>query len=362
MQISGTKSYWQLDSGMYFYQINDDTLNNVVNSQLRNGVPVNELYEWNTGKLGWFRLQDDRWTVANGWLEIQDAHHVQVEHCKDQRYTDNYKAHYYSSVGKNNKTSSIDDQTGVYIGHTVIESEPWIDSIILPNSDKKGFERQVIVSTKESPTITINLNLNSQVELKFFFHESDVKDFTAVIHLDKYSSKYLNLTIIEGKGTLLGAVYKNEKKQNSDLAFSTNIDAVDGRLRNSTIILLLPSDVNSSRYLCLHPTDKSNLELCKWIEYHAVPLEHIDISREWYNNQGECPGCNEMTWNSFLQYLNPKQWFDGISSASEAFAMIVEIGFYLIVIIIVIAICKRCVCPFLKLIVCGGSKSSKPAD
>lgn len=355
MQISGTKSYWQLDSGMYFYE------NQTSNSKLRTGVPINELYEWNTGKLGWFRLQDEHFTVANGWLEIQDAHHVQVEHCKDQRYTDNYKAHFFSNQGKNATKTEEQAIAGVYLGHTVEESEPWIESILLP-SGALGVDRQIVVDTKEAPTISIDLTLNSKVELKFLFHNSELKDFFGVIQLDKHSNKFINLTLIDAKGTLFGALYRDSDKKLADLAFSANVESVKRAIStNSTFLLVLPSNTDSTRYVCLHPSERIGDEVCKWIEYDSVPLEHIDIKVGWTENLGDCPGCNEMTWSSFFNYLNPKQWFDGISSASEAFAMTLEIGFYILVFIAITCVCRRCLCPVMKMLVCFETKPTKPS-
>lgn len=333
IHVNALKPHFQLKEAMFFYELNNN------DASLKTGVPLNELYEWNIGKLGWFRYQDDiqQWTVRNGWIKLQDAHHAQVENCKGQIYTETYNADYYTT-----KSEEV-----VYMGRTVEEEEPWVERTFVDSES-----RYVVVVHSDSPSVSLDLTMNNRLNIKMVHHSSDLKDFSGQIQLDKFSNKFLNITYYEAKGTLIGSVYKTETKIESDMVFSSYVNSLIQT--NLSSIIMLPSAINSSKWVCVHPVDRPEREICRWLLFQAQPLDWFEVPYVWTHNQGDCPGCNEMTFNNFLQYLNPAKWFNGITNSAEAVAVGVEVIFYLVVIVIVIAVCRKCICPLIHWSVCKG--------
>uniref|UniRef100_A0A915J4D3 Uncharacterized protein n=1 Tax=Romanomermis culicivorax TaxID=13658 RepID=A0A915J4D3_ROMCU len=394
VQIGGGKYHRSLNSGMYFYS-NESVHDLQTQSygsrtiELKSGVPVNEQYEWNTGKLGWFRLSSNgHWNILNGWLELQDAHHVTVDDCKSQKYRENYKAHYYSTPTNSDVNNSIrsilngnpqSKINSLFMGHSVKDQEPWIRELSLTASPKDGNEnvleiRQIVVETKDSPSIGIRLSLDSKINFRMLFADSFLSDgFRATIFVDKFSNRFLNISFAGGNlatGTLIGTLFKDDRNSMSDIAFSLHVgpaanqnsDNETSRLETQTspfkrhFLISVPPSISSDRYLCLYPNDKPDFKICKLASYSAQPLEDIQIVRRWQLTKGRCEGCNEFTWNSFVGYLNPKQWFDGVSSFVEALALAVEITFYIFVIACLICLCKKCLFPVLSYCLCSSGK------
>lgn len=339
-QVNALKPHFQLKEAMYFYELHSK------DASLRTGVPLNELYEWNMGKLGWFRFQDDsqQWAVRNGWIKLQDAHHAQVVNCKDQTYAENYNAEYFTTK----------NEDAVYMGSTVEEEEPWVERTFIAVNGTTNW-RHVIVVHSDSPSISLDLTMNNRLNLKLIHHSSDLKDFSGQIQLDKFSNKYLNVTYYDAMGTVIGALYKSETKLESDMVFSSYINSM--KPTNLSSVIMLPSTVNSSKWVCVHPVDRQEHEICRWLLFQAQPLDWFVVPSVWTRNQGDCQGCNEMSFNNFLQYLNPAKWFNGITNSAEAVAVGVEVVFYLILIVVIIAVCRRCVCPLLHWSLCKGEPS-----
>ena len=79
------------------------------------------------------------------------------------------------------------------------------------------------------------------------------------------------------------------------------------------------------------------------------------VPHRWQTNTDECIGCNEVAVANFIQYLNPKQWFDGIGSTSESLALIFELAVYAVVVLLVIALIRKCIWPLFRWTFCTSS-------
>ena len=80
--------------------------------------------------------------------------------------------------------------------------------------------------------------------------------------LDRESNRYLNVSFVSARGTLIGSIYATEQRQKVDVAFSTYVGT--SLPSNFNTILTLPAKVNGSRYVCFHPSGQPDQELCKW--------------------------------------------------------------------------------------------------
>ena len=66
--------------------------------------------------------------------------------------------------------------------------------------------RQVVAYHRSSPRLDITLTFNEQSDVTFLYDESYLEDFQGAIFLDKYSSRYLNITLIGGSGSIIGSI------------------------------------------------------------------------------------------------------------------------------------------------------------
>lgn len=86
---------------------------------------------------------------------------------------------------------------------------------------------------------------------------------------------------------------------------------------------------------CSHPG------ICKLLSFDEVPLRDYIVPHEWVrhasdvllnqtfqaSHQGDCPGCNQFSVKNLMRYLNPHEWFNGVTSATEVAALALEVHF-----------------------------------
>lgn len=274
LSVAGTGSNKHLNNGMYWLRSDEKVL--------RTGLPLNQMQEWDVGKLGWFRLNNGRWEIRAGAVKVQDAHHVKVTDCKAQTYEDSFNAEGYVSMGMN---KVVDVNFIEEHGHPVEELERWIISAQVRNP---ADSRIAVISHREAPALTVDLTMDNRPVIRFFHHRSELVDFSGDILLDKYSNRFLNISFAGSKGTLLGNVYRSMTKEHIDVAFSTYVHSLQPT--NHSSIISLPSSVNGSRWVCFDlsivkcywnysilqvcftPAGEEEAEKCKWFRYHATPL------------------------------------------------------------------------------------------
>ncbi|KAL1229341.1 Cell fusion protein [Trichinella pseudospiralis] len=344
LQLGDLKPVWQLKEGMYVFDLNGD------NFTLRHGLPINRFHEYSSHKLGWLRWQsaEKRWTVRNGRIKLQAAHFVQTVNCLAQEYAETYNADFYVP-GKDNGEKAF------FVGHPVQETERWIRTLELV--DRSSTSRQISVEQNQSPAISITLSFNSTVGMTVLYHGSELGEFVATIHLDSHSNRFINITAMNCKGTLIGQLYRSNMQQTTELVFSSYVGGED-RLQNSTIRIGAPATVNGSRWLCLQPYEKPKLQKCRWATFSAQPLPKVELPHRWTQAQGHCTDCNQISVNNFLKYLNPANWTQGVNGWSEALAVGLEVAFYLLLAVILWAVCRRLICPVLRWTVCGNGRNN----
>ncbi|KHJ40608.1 hypothetical protein D918_09292 [Trichuris suis] len=349
VQLSGVRAAWQLKESMYFYKIGDPHLT------LRHGVPINRFHEHSVNKIGWFRWQEDkqRWDIRNGRIKIQAGHFLSTTNCQQQEYAETYNVDFYESTIK--KDEDKEEQESLFLGHPVTKAEKWISNIRLV--DRSVTSRQIMVEQNESPGIQLTINFNETTGFTLYYHGSEMGDFSGVVQMDSKSNRYLNITMLKAKGTLIGEVFDSNVEDKMEFAFSSYVGSESSR--NVSILIGVPASVNSSKWICLHPYEKADLRKCRWISYSAEPLPLLEMPHGWVQAQGHCVDCNQLSPSNFLSYLNPANWVKGVNGWSEALAVGLEVAFYGVVALIVIALCRRLLCPVVVWSVCSSSGSKK---
>ncbi|VDP10566.1 unnamed protein product [Soboliphyme baturini] len=346
--VNGITPQWQLQEGMYFYEYNATAVT------LRTGIPINRQYEWNLNKLGWFRKRDNQWYIRKGRMKIQAAHFVQTKDCQVQIYSDSYNAEFYVQDGA--EDAMVDDR--VHLGYAVEETEKWIKKIDIPlqQSTSPEPERYLVLHHSLSLAVFLDLQLNMSANVTFHHHGPSISDFRATVITDRHSNTYINLTMFNVQGTIIGNLYKTDAEEETDLVFSTHVG--NGTVQNHTVLLPVQNHIASARWLCMHPYQVQTVK-CRWISYESTPLETANVPYRWVQQKGDCKDCNQHFTSNFLKYLNPSNWINGINGWTEALAVGMEVGLYVLTAIAGIAIFKRLVLPLLRIVVCDFGRKSK---
>uniref|UniRef100_A0A1I8EAZ1 Phlebovirus glycoprotein G2 fusion domain-containing protein n=2 Tax=Wuchereria bancrofti TaxID=6293 RepID=A0A1I8EAZ1_WUCBA len=319
-------------NGMYYFS-ND-------NRQLMMGVRLNEPTESDIHKLGWLRKNANSWLIRNGIIKITDSQHVTIENCKGQRYLTRYNAEYF--------ITSDDRVTDLDLGYPVNEQN-WIEQVEILNDNRA-------VRIVHAEGTVIHISVSSDTRPIIVRHASHLLTFNGTIRMDDQSNRFLNLTILGGKGTLIGYVHRSEDKSSTDWSFSIEIGTAT-RTKFTATIGGIPTGIISDRYVCLQPAGDAGAEQCKWLKYEASPLRERHMAHRWQAGIDNCPGCNERGIENFLLNLDPRQWFNGLNSTTEAVTCALEIALIIVSILATVLICTKCIIPLAK---CTISLSKPP--
>ncbi|VDK85914.1 unnamed protein product [Onchocerca ochengi] len=94
-------------------------------------------------------------------------------------------------------------------------------------------------------------------------------------------------------------------------------------------------------------------------KYEASPLRERHMAHRWQAGIGNCPGCNERGIENFLLKLDPRQWFDGLNSTTEAVTCALEIALIIASILATVLICTKCVIPLARCTISLGKPPKK---
>ncbi|VDK44964.1 unnamed protein product [Gongylonema pulchrum] len=332
MEIRATtgRAVREMSEGMYYFS-NDKR-------SLMMGVRLNEPTETDIHKLGWLRKDGSSWFIRNGIIKITDSQHVTVENCKEQRYLTRYNAEYFVMHG--DRISELD------LGYRV-EEQNWIERAEISSDDR-------VIRVVHAEGTVIHVSISSGTRPLIVRHASHLLTFNGTIRMDEQSNRFLNLTILGGKGTLIGYVHRSEDKSGTDWSFSVEIGTAT-RTRFIATVGGIPPGITSDRYVCLQPAGDANAEQCKWLKYEASPLRERHVAHRWQAGIGDCPGCNERGFENFLQKLDPRQWLDGLNSTTEVVTCALEIALIVLSLLVTLMICTKCIIPLARWTICSSS-------
>ncbi|KAK6735249.1 hypothetical protein RB195_018433 [Necator americanus] len=331
MVVTGSRPNRELQPGMYF--LREGT------HEIRGYISINEVGESNLEKLGWMRYSEGKWDIRNGNVKIKQAHHVNVADCKQQQYTSTINGEQMVLVSGNDIEENYD------LGRA-LTSDPWVETAVYQG-------RNVRVEHAEGTSVLVYIT--SETRPHMLRHISQMESFDGRIQVDRESNRYLNISFLGTKGTLIGNIFSSEKKDQIDMAFSVQVEG--SKLRDYRSIISIPSSINSSRYVCFHPSGDVEGERCKWFRYEAQSLNSYRVAHRWQSGKGECAGCNERGAELFLSSLDPRQWLNGINTPVEAFTVAVEVAIGVCLLFAFVLICTKC---FIPLLCCTLSVAKSP--
>uniref|UniRef100_A0A7I4Y929 Receptor protein-tyrosine kinase n=1 Tax=Haemonchus contortus TaxID=6289 RepID=A0A7I4Y929_HAECO len=278
LEVTANRAFREMQPGMYYIENGD--------SEVYGYVIMNDIGETSLEKLGWFRFVDGEWDIRRGSINVRQAHNVYFTNCLEQTYYTAFDANYFVLNNNDGKTLHVD------MGRSM-SSDPWIDSATYT-------DRAVVVQHAEGLSVTMHVITETRPKIQR--HSSELADFSGTIHVDEKSNYYLNITFFEARGTILGSIYTNETR--SQLQGRVHVPIASGKKANFTTRISLAASFNSSQYVCFHPKDDPNEEICHWMRFLAKPLRKTDTQGDgkFYKAKGLCSGCNEES-NEILEWV-----------------------------------------------------------
>ncbi len=348
IQVGADPSRYYLKNGdkWYFYEDKPDF-------RLIDDRRINGLFQRDPDKFGWLRFVNGHWEIDNPKVILHNLHQPFVTDCKQQKYVDTLDVKAAGVIVIRNSSGSLNAQP--FLGVEVTEKQRFVEKIQLFGANWGNFRDQTLAvtfKTGAAPTLRMDIKLHQKMSVIAHMYSSYLEDFVAQICLDKHGNRYLNITLVKSYGEFTIEVFRDQRKAEMDLILSviTNLPFAT----NYTEILALPGFVSSSRLVCIFSTNKPRNRLCKWATFVKEPIDWFQLKTVFIGSEGNCPRCNEESFaGSFWNNLNPSNWFDGISSLSEAAAFTLEIFLYILFLILFIAICRKCLYPLVKWAFCA---------
>ncbi|WKY01124.1 hypothetical protein Q1695_015266 [Nippostrongylus brasiliensis] len=266
VDIFGSRPFRELPPGMYYVPNGS--------SNVFGHVPINDVYENSLAKLGWFRYADGRWDIRRGDFQARDAHNVYFTDCAAQKYASSFDADNFAYNGTNDNKLVLKN-----VGR-LLSSDQWVSDAIY----KEG---SIVVQFADG--IHIYMNLITKMRPRLIEHHSGFMDIAGSIQMDQYGNQFMNITLYNAKGTLLGKIYANETK--SALQYRITIAISGSTPSDYTSRISLPSSINSSRYVCIVPEGNSLAEMCRNFPYYARALQKVATDGpEFVLHNGTCKG------------------------------------------------------------------------
>ncbi len=203
-----------IPAGWYFKQSGS--------SDLKTGIEVNGLNEWNLDKFGWFKWRNGRVEYpANLKNLLQQRFTYHYEHCEGGRMTWDFSGRY------TNKDFEAATKSSLKVRYS--------SRLTSVNSQS----RMVTANLKSSPRMTVTLEFKETADVVFYFDESYLADFSALLQIDKFSNLFLNFSLAEAAGSIVGFLQHHTLED--DYHFQLYIDALEPG--NHTAYRSLPSSV-----------------------------------------------------------------------------------------------------------------------
>ncbi|XP_078664027.1 uncharacterized protein LOC144907093 [Branchiostoma floridae x Branchiostoma belcheri] len=180
-----------------------------------------------------------------------------------------------------------------------------------------------------SHTIILALLVSSGLSLH---GPSHLGDFTAEVVLDRFSNRYANITLVSAVGSLAGSIapLTAENQPGVPFAFELLVDS-PSKVTLSRCVPL-PSNIHGPSRLCLSPLLRPDQEMCKEVPFvvEAVKGFLVPPGPKLKTGESRIQSSKNGTAPSFLEYLNPSQWLDGVQTPQEGAAITLSVFLMLI--------------------------------
>ncbi|PAV72324.1 hypothetical protein WR25_17927 [Diploscapter pachys] len=322
LSVSGGPTNRRVEPGMYFvregsHELHGGTL-----------TPLNDLTETHMERLGWMRFNDEgKLAIYNGDTKIKIAHSVRVINCVKQEYETKFAGREYVLDTGKRVTENFD------LGKALTE-ESWIKTARVES-------RVVVVEHGEGSYV--NIDVLTETRPQILKHPSQMQNFSGLIQLDRESNRFLNVTFFGVKGTLIGKIYKSETKTEPEMTFSVQTSL--SKTLDQLSIISVPASINGKRYVCFYPASDLKGEICKWFNYDSQPLHSYKALNPFEMQVGDCHGCNARGLEGYLVSLDPRSWLNGLNSPYEWLAFIAEVVLGIGLILLIVALCTKCIIP-----------------
>ena len=271
-------------------------------TSLFGGVDVNSLSEYNLEKLGWYKYIERKYKMDK--TQVVGSFSVDVNNCDK----DDLNVHFNNKYSEQYLTQTAVDLNRLY--KTSLSKVVRMDE-----------ERRVEVFFRQYSNIEITLTLEGDYKIQKISDISHFKDFSGAVMMDKHSYYFLNISVLEGEGSIRGNLTVNNDDTRIDV-FKINIDKFFPKTKIFYIRLNTICEEDTKAKLCLYT--ESGLSKCKSVLCSREPLQTFELpdSAVEYEKGEKMSILSLSTW---AKHLNPLEWFNGLTNWKEGFIMVTEI-------------------------------------
>lgn len=283
-----------LKSGWYFGTTSGD--------RLYGGVQINSLSEYSLHKLGWYKYIDRSYRMDK--TQVLGAFSAEVKNCdKDDLHVQ----------FANKYTEQVVKQSAVPLSKLLRTS--------LSRVTRLDTQRRVEVLFRQYSNIDITVVLDGVFMVQKISDISHYTDFSGVVMMDKHSNYFVNVSLLEGEGSIRGNLTVNNNIENLDI-FKINIDKYLPKRKVFYVRIHTICEATDKAILCLY-TD-SGMSRCKPTPCSREPLKTFELpdSLVEYERGQKMSILSLSTW---AKHLNPVEWFNGLTNWKEGLIMVTEI-------------------------------------
>ncbi|XP_066265670.1 cell fusion protein aff-1-like [Branchiostoma lanceolatum] len=305
----------QIDSG-YYYTKSEET-------QLYTDVNINGLNEFDPRKMGWLKVRDDGTVERPPERTVVDAFHIKTKRCHN-----NFD---YSETWQIYGHGNWEDHSG----SSVEDFYDWVREARYSRE-----RRAVTIIPQYDRLVTVKVGINTTTNVLFYYHDSDLIDFTAEVRVDRHSNRFANITLVAAVGSLVGSIAPYDGDSSATVhRFELHVGSTSAT--NSVKRIPLPKTINGTSRMCLSPLSKPGNEVCKTVPFVQEALQDFIVPPTWRpGNPGDAGAGFNLNWLlDFFGFLNPAEWFNGIQGWLELFAMMLDIALFIAAIFLFIKIC-----------------------
>ena len=295
-------------------------------SKLFTGIDINGINSWNLEKFGWLRWKSNRiYFPAIQKLELKSKFSYRYSHCTNGELIWQFHGRYSNKEFEKIKHTSLEEKESARISS--IESN----------------ERLMRATLTSSPRLNVFLEIKETADVVFYYDKSELTDFSACLQIDKFSNRFLNVSLIGAAGSLTGFLLAETIP--NDYHFSLYVDSIEKV--DTVLYARLPSNILSNKtfknilaHVCLR-TFYQRLPICKTADVEWEPLQDFQLPNWSPNNVtgGRDVVIENTFWDhivNFFKHLNPLMWITTlINNISSLFGWLGMLGNVIIIGIII---------------------------
>ena len=264
------------------------------------GVDVNALSEYDLDKVGWYKMEKGTYYMNKD--AILASFNVDVENCDKDEFHVTFNSKY-------SDRSLVEAVELTELHKSAVSSVKKDDS-----------KRKVEVRFRHYGNVDMTLVLNTKYAVIQVYDFSTFEDFHAEVLMDRHSNHFINITIVDGEGTIHGNLTTGSNYE----IFKINLPENSPKLSVVYKRVGMFCKKGSKALMCLWTGTNQKTYLCKNITCSEEALKKFELpGSELDYEKGE--KMSIFSLSTWAKHLNPAEWFNGITNWKEGLILATEV-------------------------------------